>query len=356
MQPPQLRREPLLMLPPPPSSVYRQQTPSRPTFGSRYGALPSYRISAGRRLLQSSNLFLTGRAPCAVRHLPDLATLHPKKEALEPCIVKAGTSPWRFLIPDDRYSLTRLSFPYACLDSCVENTMTRDTLYSLPVISEECSNNVPTLGDPTDSSIVMAEQSSHDVVTQTRSGGEPSPSDVPASNSDKNTAGGDVGEIKDTATTEYNERPTNTEHDLKLDAVDAAPGVDDAGNASGRSTAVSPYDRIHPPTGLLNREQDHTKDGPGPVEARALELNGVASGSDRGEDTGSQGGSESDTSRTDGRYHGRTGSVKKTASFKPVSFAKFNVPKTPGSVLTSKIVSEKGLLCSLDSYMYNGSY
>lgn len=68
----------------------------------------------------------------------------------------------------------------------------------------------------------------------------------------------------------------------------------------------------------------------------------MASGSER-EDTVSQGGSESDTSRTDGRHHTRTGSVKKPTSFKPVSFAKFSVPKTPGSVLTSKIVSEKGI-------------
>ncbi|KAL1875566.1 hypothetical protein Plec18167_005502 [Paecilomyces lecythidis] len=205
--------------------------------------------------------------------------------------------------------------------------MTRDTtttLPSLPVISEEHSSNDddPDLGDPADSSIVMAEQSSHDVVTQTQSGGEPSPSDVPASNSDKNTAGGDVGEIKDTATTEHNERHTNAEYDSRASAVDAGPGADDGGNASGRSTA------------------DFTKDGPGPVESRALELNGVASGSER-EDTVSQGGSESDTSRTDGRHHTRTGSVKKPTSFKPVSFAKFSVPKTPGSVLTSKIVSEK---------------
>lgn len=45
------------------------------------------------------------------------------------------------------------------------------------------------------SHIGMAELSSHDVVNQTRSGGEPSPSDVPASNNDKNTAEGDVGRI-----------------------------------------------------------------------------------------------------------------------------------------------------------------
>ncbi|KAJ9395041.1 hypothetical protein DTO282F9_8029 [Paecilomyces variotii] len=206
--------------------------------------------------------------------------------------------------------------------------MTRNTLPSLPVISECSSNDDPALGDPADSSIVMAEQSSHDVVTQTRSGGEPSPSDVPASNSDKNTAGGDVGEIKDTATTEHNEKHTGAEYDSRSGAAEAAPGADDGGNASGRSTA------------------DFTKDGPGPVESRALELNGMASGSDRGEDTGSQGGSESDTSRTDGRHHTRTGSVKKPTSFKPVSFAKFSVPKTPGSVLTSKIVSEKASLAS----------
>jgi len=38
----------------------------------------------------------------------------------------------------------------------------------------------------------MAEQSSHDVVNQTRSGGELSPSDVPASTPDNFTAGGDA--------------------------------------------------------------------------------------------------------------------------------------------------------------------
>lgn len=159
--------------------------------------------------------------------------------------MKVGRSPWRFLIPDERYSLTRL-FLSLCIPSSfsTKTTMTRDTtttLPSLPVISEEHSSNDddPDLGDPADSSIVMAEQSSHDVVTQTQSGGEPSPSDVPASNSDKNTAGGDVGEIKDTATTEHNERHTNAEYDSRASAVDAGPGADDGGNASGRSTAVS---------------------------------------------------------------------------------------------------------------------
>ena len=79
------------------------------------------------------------------------------------------------------------------------------------------------------------------------------------------------------------------------------------------------------------------------LASRALELNGLTPTSDGGEDAGSLGGSESDTSRTDGRHHTRTGSVKKPTSFKPVSFAKFSVPKAPGSISTSK-VGDKGSL------------
>lgn len=55
----------------------------------------------------------------------------------------------------------------------------------------------------------MAEQNGHDVVNRTLSGGEPSPSDVPASTNDKTPAGGDVGEIKDTATTTQPDIRTN---------------------------------------------------------------------------------------------------------------------------------------------------
>lgn len=41
----------------------------------------------------------------------------------------------------------------------------------------------------------MAEQTNHDVVNQTRSGGEPSSSDVPASTNDKYSAEGGEGRI-----------------------------------------------------------------------------------------------------------------------------------------------------------------
>lgn len=94
--------------------------------------------------------------------------------------------------------------------------------------------------------------------------------------------------------------------------------------------------------GELNLLQDSPKHSASLVASRALEMNGVAWGSDGGDDTASQGGSESDASRTDGR-HTRTGSVKKPATFKPVSFAKFSVPKAPGTAAPPK-VPEKGIV------------
>ena len=193
----------------------------------------------------------------------------------------------------------------------------------------------------TDSRIVMAEQSSHDVVDQTLSGGDPSPSDVPASTTDKRSAGGDAGEFKDTATTtqpetnasdQQGEQGTGTteksERENKTKDTDQTPSVSDADNDLA--------------TYLLNPTQDTPKSGPLPVAARALEMNGVTSGSDAGEDTASQGGSESDASRTEGRL--RAGS-KKPTSFKPVTFAKFSVPKAPGTPPITK-ASEKGILHS----------
>ncbi|KAJ5101556.1 hypothetical protein NUU61_003778 [Penicillium alfredii] len=164
-------------------------------------------------------------------------------------------------------------------------------------------------GYPTDSSIVMAEQSSRDVVDQTLSGGEPSSSDVPASTNDKQPAGGDVGETNHIATTAT---PRNLQSsDETTNTFGSREGTGGDKNAGG-----SPM--------------DPSKQGTGLVASRALELNGLASASDGGDDTASQGGSESDASRTDGRHHTRTGSVKKPGSFKPVSFAKFSVPKAPG--------------------------
>ncbi|CAG8921406.1 unnamed protein product [Penicillium salamii] len=156
----------------------------------------------------------------------------------------------------------------------------------------------------------MAEQSSRDVVDQTLSGGEPSPSDVPASTNDKPSAGGDEGKTEHIAmnTTSNDETPNGHGTTNTFDSQGEGAGSDK--DTGSRTT------------------------GAGLVATRVLELNGLASASDGGgDDTASQGGSESDASRTDSRNHTRNGSVKKPSSFKPVSFAKqkFSVPKVPGA-------------------------
>ena len=82
----------------------------------------------------------------------------------------------------------------------------------------------------------MAEQSSHDVVNRTLSGGDPSPSDVPASTNDKKPAGGDVGEIQHTAT-------TTTQDETKANAQqshgDSSLGRTEMEKDTGASTTVS---------------------------------------------------------------------------------------------------------------------
>lgn len=188
----------------------------------------------------------------------------------------------------------------------------------------------------------MADQSSHDVVNQTLSGGEPSPSDVPESKSAKFSAVGDeVGVDNDTKVMQPQSAETRemdekkylsfpSEHPAESDKL-----VDSVNSVSSLITFALVY------SNAIQKIANRT--APGLVANKMLELNGVSSLSDGFEDTGSVGGSESDTSRPDGRYHSRAGSVKKPASFKPVSFAKFSMPKAPGSSVNIK-AGEKGII------------
>ncbi|KAL2866424.1 uncharacterized protein BJX67DRAFT_355718 [Aspergillus lucknowensis] len=179
---------------------------------------------------------------------------------------------------------------------------------------------------PIDSRIVMAEQNGHDVVNQTLSGGDPSPSGVPASTTDKKPAGEDEGEINITATAS-SEPKSKVESDYqKIDTIPPA----------GNSDKGQDGDQVL---------TDESKQVLGSVATRALEMNGVMSTSDGGDDTASQGGSESDASRTESKVHSRAGSVKRPTAFKPVSFAKFSVPKAPGTPPVTK-TSEKVPLSS----------
>lgn len=92
----------------------------------------------------------------------------------------------------------------------------------------------------TDSRIVMAEQSNHDVVNQTLSGGDPSPSDVPASTADMTPVGGDAGETKDTATTIRAETGTNAQQGERKTGAAAEPsGQHGKGEDSEQPPSVS---------------------------------------------------------------------------------------------------------------------
>ncbi|KAJ5545204.1 hypothetical protein N7461_007508 [Penicillium sp. DV-2018c] len=178
----------------------------------------------------------------------------------------------------------------------------------------------------TEPSIVMAEQSNRDVVDQTLSGGEPSPSDVPASTNDNTSAGGDAGKTEhialNTATTNNSDLDAKQNHEATK-----TPGSQGEGATGDNKTEAS--------------TTNNSKPGAGIVATRVLGLNGLASASDGGDETASQGGSESDASRSDSKPPAaRSGSVKKPGAFKPVSFAKFSVNKVAG-VPTPPKVSEK---------------
>jgi hypothetical protein len=96
--------------------------------------------------------------------------------------------------------------------------------------------------DLTDSGIVMAEQSSHDVVNQTLSGGEPSPSDVPASTKDNISAGGDVGETQHTtATTQTTTETNDPQSQPEPSASDSSLAKNETENESERPSTVSLY-------------------------------------------------------------------------------------------------------------------
>ncbi|KAJ5138986.1 uncharacterized protein N7515_003834 [Penicillium bovifimosum] len=174
----------------------------------------------------------------------------------------------------------------------------------------------------TESRIVMAEQSNRDVVDQTLSGGEPSPSDVPASTNDNISARGDAGKTEHiamtTATSNNSDLKDKQDHEETKTLGSRGEGTAGDNNTQGSTT-------------------DTSKPGVGIVATRVLELNGVTSASDGGDDTASQGGSESDASRSDSKSHVRSGSVKKPAAFKPVSFAKFSVNKVAGVQAPPKV-------------------
>lgn len=84
----------------------------------------------------------------------------------------------------------------------------------------------------------MAEQTSHDVVNQTRSGRDPSPSDVPADTTDKTTGEGGAGGTTDNETkTQGNSsivgKNTDGDKDGALEGEKRAGGTSEVSSAAG---------------------------------------------------------------------------------------------------------------------------
>ncbi|PGH01516.1 hypothetical protein GX51_05203 [Blastomyces parvus] len=203
----------------------------------------------------------------------------------------------------------------------------------------------------------MAEQSSHDVVNQTRSGGEISPSDVPANKPDIINAGGDAGGFKLQNSNNDNDSNDNNDDSKSRQQADTKT-QERAHDISGmlgsstpeRSTALEDETNTKGGNDLENRNDGKSA------------INGLGESSHTGNDRLSplqlgdaSGGSDTDTSRTDlrssadGSQHIRTSSVKRTSVFKPVSYAKFSVTKSPGPLQTSKASADKTAFSSASS-------
>lgn len=152
----------------------------------------------------------------------------------------------------------------------------------------------------------MAEQATHDVVNQTQSGGDASPSDGPASKPDNYAAGEDGEEFS--RIVESGQIPHQMGVGAQEDKLEGVAAFTESPKMNGIS---------------LNT--------PGPGE-RSLSPNvGDASG-----------GSDTDGSRAEPRADDGTSSTKRPASFKPVSFAKFSISKSPVPPSATKSTGDKG--------------
>ena len=159
--------------------------------------------------------------------------------------------------------------------------------------------------------IVMAEQAGHDVVNQTQSGGDASPSDVPASKLDNYAARGDGEGLSTIADSGQMRHQTSV--GSREDKAESGHAFTDSPKMNGIS--------LNPPV---------------PGERSFSPNVGDASG---GSDTD---GSRAESRAEDGTTHSRTSSTKRPASFKPVSFAKFSISKSPVPSSATKQTGDKG--------------
>ncbi|KAL9113070.1 MAG: hypothetical protein Q9227_002682 [Pyrenula ochraceoflavens] len=178
------------------------------------------------------------------------------------------------------------------------------------LIPEEPESDDERLDGRLDPSLVMAEQQTHDVVDQSLSVGDLPPSDVPATQNSIQASGGDEVVGVDVASDRLDGQNDISASDDKVDTTYVAPHLS---SSFTNSNGVPQY--------IANGDE-------GSINA--------------------SGGSDTDTSRAeiyqtgDGiKHHERRESMKRPATYKPVSFAKFAVNKGGSASPGPKTLSEK---------------
>ncbi|KAL1955291.1 hypothetical protein VTO42DRAFT_8823 [Malbranchea cinnamomea] len=191
----------------------------------------------------------------------------------------------------------------------------------------------------------MAEQTSHDAVNQTRSGGDASPSDGPASKPDNYSAEGggegvqnkndeQIHSQRESSSAQGNNSDETSMHAAHTDGQHNERGSKTDQPSLGATTSKESATETSNVNGIVNK-----------LGGRSPSPN-VADGS---------GGSDTDASRVDSRataegsQQSRTSSTKRPTSFKPVSFAKFNPSKSPGPAAATKAVTDKASFSSSPS-------
>jgi hypothetical protein len=212
------------------------------------------------------------------------------------------------------------------------------------------SDQEPGIGPDIDPKIVMAEQSTHDVVDQASSVGDASLADNHATQPTtvNHTEGGVEGEKTPNTNIASSAVPASDSQAQELPSQSTGDEAQvDQAKRSEVSQATEPdtgkpaNDAPAPPpaTGAPHNEQDGTRDGTQDDPSINLEP-----GTDQAVIAEASGGSDTDSSKIDpAKGHLRTNSVKKPASFKAVSVTKnFLAKAAAGSIPSLKLGGDKG--------------
>jgi hypothetical protein len=205
----------------------------------------------------------------------------------------------------------------------------------------------------TASSLVMAEQSVHDVVNQTLSVGDRSPSDVNVDKSIRHATGEEsaAGETRtDNRGNEESEQdnPTIQDGETSFQLIN--------GQAHVCPCAFLP-DLVRPKSML--QQSEYVRAQPTPEET-GISTDGNTQDSDfdgnisRNQSTGDlSAASDNDTRKAeqssvseDVKNQDAGNAARRTASFKPVSFAKYSAAKVAGVNSAAKSISDKGESCT----------